>query len=693
MSISHRSNRLKLSGQPSVEQLYNGRYRLSIACSTMNSREDWYSDNRDRIFPDFGSLQSAEMSIDGLAPRTGEAYADMRLTKVESGNRSGMGKVGDYNVELTYETLTNQFVQNTADKVDFELNGLMRITRSVVALDGSEYPREVGTGSSISNAGHGDPSEPVTLYLASAVETSKRDYEVGYVEIIETWVQAGIINRGTVDIDDGTLEQRITSYLAIEPTATGVVTSRQVGSFEGLSTFTVTEVLTSTGSALSPTTPTLVKTTSSLERFSVPGLVSLKEGSNTAYSSLADSSILSIDYINYAFDLRGPVDVLCPSQRLEYIQTESEIQSADYRLGGATGLWSPGSWASSRISGVDSQDKPFSVSKAYRGYRVPENLIRFDVDSVTGRKYASGLERYISSPRVLDSSDDPRIQIVYVDGYRMSHKIQPLIEIGGGPENPIGKKYVTDVQIEPDFSDSDGTVYYRKTVTVQEVIGDAVDDAISGDSTDNILASYSTDSVLTTTNTTAYTLELDQSLFSSEADYYAGGTIDIYARDLNSSNEFKDLQRFLISSYDPISNKILLESDITGSQAAGRYKSGLETDINNYEFARIAIQRYDKEGTIAEVNRVSSGILVTATGEFLPNRQRTSTFDYNGWSLELTSGTNIGESFPINIFTNNSSKTKTNVFRFFPTTDAIAMLVEGETFKLTPPSVYTWPTI
>ena len=78
MSISHRTNRLKLVGTPNVEQLQNGRYQLTVSCTTINRREDWYSANKSRIFPDFGSLQSAEMSIDGLAPRTGEAYADMR---------------------------------------------------------------------------------------------------------------------------------------------------------------------------------------------------------------------------------------------------------------------------------------------------------------------------------------------------------------------------------------------------------------------------------------------------------------------------------------------------------------------------------------------------------------------------------------------------------------------------------------
>ena len=138
MSISHRTNRLKLVGQPSVEQLQNGRYRLTVTCSTINSREDWYSANKDRILPDYGSLQSAEMSIDGLAPREGEAYADMRLTKVESGNRS-VRDGGDYNVELTYETLGSAFVQVKDDTTDYELNGLRRVTRTSIAEVGTDY--------------------------------------------------------------------------------------------------------------------------------------------------------------------------------------------------------------------------------------------------------------------------------------------------------------------------------------------------------------------------------------------------------------------------------------------------------------------------------------------------------------------------------------------------------------------------
>ena len=187
MSISHRTNRLKLVGQPSVEQLQNGRYRLTVTCSTINSREDWYSANKDRIFPDFGSLQLAEMSIDGLAPREGEAYTDMRLTKVESGNRSGMGAVGDYNVELTYETLGSAFVQVKDDTTDYELNGLRRVTRTSIAEAGTDYAKTVGT-SFIDHQINNETA--VRCYLASY----SVDDNDSFRQVQEVYVAPGILS-------------------------------------------------------------------------------------------------------------------------------------------------------------------------------------------------------------------------------------------------------------------------------------------------------------------------------------------------------------------------------------------------------------------------------------------------------------------------------------------------------------------
>ena len=187
MSISHRTNRLKLVGTPSVEKLQNGRYKLTVTCSTMNSREDWYSANKARIFPDFGSLQSAEMSIDGLAPRTGEAYADMRLTQVESGNRSARDG-GDYLVALTYETLGSAFVQVKDDNTDYELNGLRRVTRTSIAEAGTDYAKTVGT----SFIDHQiDAETAVRCFLASyAIDDTD-----SFRQVQEVYIEAGVLSR------------------------------------------------------------------------------------------------------------------------------------------------------------------------------------------------------------------------------------------------------------------------------------------------------------------------------------------------------------------------------------------------------------------------------------------------------------------------------------------------------------------
>jgi len=186
MAISHRTNRLKLIGTPSVEQLQNGRYKLTITCSSINSREDWYSSNKARIFPDFGSLESAEMSIDGLAPRTGEAYTDMRLTEVQSGNRSPRDG-SDYIVVLTYETLGDSFVQVKDDNVNYIENGLRRVTRKSIAKAGTDFQKTVGTTSITSQI---DTETEVTCVLAN-YEVDDTD---SYREVTEVYIEAGTLS-------------------------------------------------------------------------------------------------------------------------------------------------------------------------------------------------------------------------------------------------------------------------------------------------------------------------------------------------------------------------------------------------------------------------------------------------------------------------------------------------------------------
>jgi hypothetical protein len=228
MSISHRTNRLKLLSTPSVEQLQNGRYRLTVNCTTLNSRDDWYSANKDRIFPDFGSLQSAEMSIDGLAPRVGEAYANMRLTSVQSDTRS-LTNGGDYIVVLTYETIGNTFVQVKDDTTDYKTNGLRTVSRSIIAEPGTSYGKTIGE----SFIDHQINTETaVRCYLASY----KIDDTDSYRGVEEVYIEAGILSE-TLD-SVGSQQAKVIESIGPDPaTPSGyVLASKQESDFEGFQT-------------------------------------------------------------------------------------------------------------------------------------------------------------------------------------------------------------------------------------------------------------------------------------------------------------------------------------------------------------------------------------------------------------------------------------------------------------------------
>ena len=127
------------------------------------------------------------MSIDGLAPRTGEAYADIRLTQVESGNRSTRDG-GDYIVVLTYETLGSAFVQVKDDNTDYELNGLRRVTRTSIAEAGTDYDKTVGT----SFIDHQiDDETAVRCFLASyAIDDTD-----SFRQVQEVWLESGQISK------------------------------------------------------------------------------------------------------------------------------------------------------------------------------------------------------------------------------------------------------------------------------------------------------------------------------------------------------------------------------------------------------------------------------------------------------------------------------------------------------------------
>ena len=253
MSISHRTNRLKLKGTPSVEKLQNGRYKLTVECTTMNSREDWYSANKARIFPDFGSLESAQMSIDGLAPRTGEAYTDMRLTEVKSGNRRTMGGKAEYSVILTYETLGASFVQIKDDNIDLESNGLRKVIRASIAKAGTDIPaddKDIGADYIDHQI---DAETAVRCFLASY----KIDDTDSYREFTRVYIQAGVLNVSTnqnsvtseVAVNAIKLDAAAVRTAVSEVTANHNLKSQSTEDFAGLNSFRYVFEIRSTSTA------------------------------------------------------------------------------------------------------------------------------------------------------------------------------------------------------------------------------------------------------------------------------------------------------------------------------------------------------------------------------------------------------------------------------------------------------------
>jgi len=429
MSISHRTNRLKLVGTPAVEQLQNGRYQLTVNCTTMNSREDWYSSNKARIFPDFGSLESAEMSIDGLAPRTGEAYTDMRLVSVESSTQRDQ-----YIVTLVYQTLGASFVQVKDDTIDLELNGLRRVTRTSIAQAGTDIPdddKDVG----VDYIDHQiDAETAVRCFLASY----KVDDTDSYREFERTYIQAGTLSVSTKNLSEG-VKQVTTVFLVTEGTPVGPVTSRSTNNFQGLKTITVTTMQDKNGNPLGTAGTTPVHSFDTFSNFSYPGLFTATNENNGRIA-------------NVAIELtKAPAQSKVKSKVYVFFTTTSTISSSDYKYDSASGLWGPNDWGSVVIDAAGSNSGlQFNTSKALRGYRTSGSTFSGIAEATFG---SSAFFNFQGSQKLSDFNS-----IAYV------------ATINPGPSDPVGSKWVLDVKITSAFDDVDGTTYYKKTIIVTDTI-------------------------------------------------------------------------------------------------------------------------------------------------------------------------------------------------------------------------------
>lgn len=423
MAISHRTNRLKVIGNPSVEQLQNDRYRLTFNMTPLNPRNDWYHENKSRIFADFGTLSSAEMNTDGINPRNKETYPNMRLVSAESGNRGQ-----EYVVQFVYETLGSSFVQIKDDTVDEELNGLRRVTRVSIAAAGTNFQKIVGTTTITHQI---DSESAVTLFLQS-YEVDDTD---SFRRVEEVYVEAGELNESIRNLSEGVREVTKT-FLMVEGSTVGPVVNRTVQNTNGFKTIRVSTLQDRAGNSIVSGGTNLVHSYKDFREFNYPGIVDYVISGTSSQGS---------------FDARievPPTQAKVLATTFVFFQTASEIVQADYTYESASGLWSPNSWASYRLQAARSVDGArTSDSRGYRGYRTSSENLAINLGP-------SGSTLFINGRTALQSTQS----------------ITGTVLIKKGPPNPIGSKWVLNAKVSPAFEDVDGNIYFKKTIIVTDAI-------------------------------------------------------------------------------------------------------------------------------------------------------------------------------------------------------------------------------
>ena len=200
---------------------------MVVRCKAARDTEAWYNANKDQIFASFGTLYSAQMSVDGIDPRSGEAYPDMCLVS----NGASYTQTGEYVITFVYETLTDTWTQEQGDQVSSTDNGLRIVERSEVAKITATAPYDeddVGVAT-ITDGGK-------TLYLASFQDQTGAESNAQVGRVVTRWAEAGTLNRSEDKVGS---QQAITIQAIGEVPATPVgysLARTSVGNYEGFQT-------------------------------------------------------------------------------------------------------------------------------------------------------------------------------------------------------------------------------------------------------------------------------------------------------------------------------------------------------------------------------------------------------------------------------------------------------------------------
>jgi len=438
MATQGTDNLVIVDNMPAVEKLWNGRYRLEFFCKIQNPNEGWYSDSIDNWLPEFGALQDADFAGEGWSARDGEAYPDMRLVKCEA---KYIAPSETHLVTLTYETLTASWVAEKDEDIDYELNGLQRVSRTFVALPDTSYTKVVGTDT-ITVGGD-------TLTLG-AFNIDKTD---SMWALTETWLEPGILSVSVTNPSAGTRSVE-TVFLGTEGTTVGPIVERSTSNYGGLQTISVTTLQDKNGNSIVDGGSNLVDETPIFTDFTYPGVATLASSSPSVYV-LRHTIILN----------ESPAQCQVRATAYTFFTTTAVIPSSDEVYGGSDGLWSPNNWAS------------FSVDSTIIDPDIPGVTVFPQMDSIYDTNAMRG---YRSSSSSVSGTVDPyEIAPGVTVGARYFFNGQELQSLGGvdysvtvdgGPPDPIGSKWVLNIETSVAFEDVDGATYYKKVIIVTDTI-------------------------------------------------------------------------------------------------------------------------------------------------------------------------------------------------------------------------------
>ena len=396
-------------GSASVERLWNGRYRLEFLCSTDGQKTDWYAENIDGILADFTDEQDHFFGT-GIAeswiPDSASVYDNMCC--VES-KYIYIPSLNGKRVSIAYETLTTAWVQEKDDNIDYELNGLRRVTRQSVALPNTAYGSVVGATS--------EDSSGTTVWLAS----SKIDETDAKWTLTETWLEAGLLSTSFSTDSDGLTSHSQTwlKTVGVSPALpTGAVTGRKIGDYQGLQTITIEK-------KGFPTNGTYTYETT--VPFSTPGIVT------------TDEENLGANNVNLMIKVTPPIPAVpCDAQ---VVVTYSTTSTCD-----TSGIYRPTEWASSLVTGFGFNYRRLASYATYN------NHIRV----------GSGGSQ-TNQPGIPDGT------VENVQGVPVYAGTTAYIRLEGPTVDPAGTNIILSVSNDPIFKDEDDVQYYKRTVVTVDV--------------------------------------------------------------------------------------------------------------------------------------------------------------------------------------------------------------------------------